>query len=238
LKYRQKSEEDEVSTVVMLMPHTGRTHQLRVHMSESGHPIIGDDLYGVTTTTDTPFPVPITATPITIDSEAKTSTAIIPPPTPATTPFLALHALSLAFTHPTTRQRMTLKALPCPFYDIDDADTASMNSILLKVKASINSNNYLNKVVKQARCEDAVSPAVPEIIPVGNHEGNITSTNKISLNTKDCNAMILKNNNSIEHLHNDKFSILMKNYREIGSNFEMGTIDSCDLVSIPKKPKL
>ena len=25
---------------------TGRTHQLRIHMSELGHPILGDQLYG------------------------------------------------------------------------------------------------------------------------------------------------------------------------------------------------
>ena len=31
---------------VSLEPITGRTHQLRVHMSASGHPILGDTLYG------------------------------------------------------------------------------------------------------------------------------------------------------------------------------------------------
>lgn len=30
---------------VELYPHTGRTHQLRVHMMAIGHPILGDDLY-------------------------------------------------------------------------------------------------------------------------------------------------------------------------------------------------
>ena len=30
-----------------LMPKTGRSHQLRVHMKEIGHPIIGDPLYGL-----------------------------------------------------------------------------------------------------------------------------------------------------------------------------------------------
>jgi 23S rRNA pseudouridine1911/1915/1917 synthase len=29
-----------------LHPETGRTHQIRVHMSSIGHPLIGDDLYG------------------------------------------------------------------------------------------------------------------------------------------------------------------------------------------------
>lgn len=33
-------------TVVHLIPHTGRTHQLRVHMSWLGHPIVGDKIYG------------------------------------------------------------------------------------------------------------------------------------------------------------------------------------------------
>jgi tRNA pseudouridine32 synthase/23S rRNA pseudouridine746 synthase len=30
---------------VMLMPQTGRSHQLRVHMLSLGHPILGDPLY-------------------------------------------------------------------------------------------------------------------------------------------------------------------------------------------------
>ena len=33
-------------TAVDLFPKTGRTHQLRVHMSSLGHPIVGDKLYG------------------------------------------------------------------------------------------------------------------------------------------------------------------------------------------------
>ena len=32
--------------LVRLQPHTGRTHQLRVHLAHAGHPIVGDDLYG------------------------------------------------------------------------------------------------------------------------------------------------------------------------------------------------
>ena len=33
-------------TLVELKPHTGRTHQLRVHMSYIGSPIVGDPIYG------------------------------------------------------------------------------------------------------------------------------------------------------------------------------------------------
>ena len=33
-------------TLVDLLPKTGRTHQLRVHMSSLGHPMVGDKLYG------------------------------------------------------------------------------------------------------------------------------------------------------------------------------------------------
>jgi 23S rRNA pseudouridine1911/1915/1917 synthase len=31
--------------LVQLQPHTGRTHQLRVHMAAIGHPLVGDALY-------------------------------------------------------------------------------------------------------------------------------------------------------------------------------------------------
>ncbi|QQR92036.1 MAG: RluA family pseudouridine synthase [Myxococcales bacterium] len=33
-------------SLLRLRPHTGRQHQLRVHLSAKGHPIIGDKLYG------------------------------------------------------------------------------------------------------------------------------------------------------------------------------------------------
>jgi 23S rRNA pseudouridine1911/1915/1917 synthase len=33
-------------TLIKLFPHTGRTHQLRVHLAHLGHPILGDNIYG------------------------------------------------------------------------------------------------------------------------------------------------------------------------------------------------
>src|SRR5690606_15057243 len=38
--------EDAGRTIVKLELDTGRTHQIRVHLSHLGHPIIGDELYG------------------------------------------------------------------------------------------------------------------------------------------------------------------------------------------------
>ena len=38
----------ENTTLVELAPKTGRTHQLRAHMSHIGHPIVGDYAYGST----------------------------------------------------------------------------------------------------------------------------------------------------------------------------------------------
>lgn len=37
--------QNEYLTLVKLAPKTGRTHQLRIHLSELGHPIVGDKLY-------------------------------------------------------------------------------------------------------------------------------------------------------------------------------------------------
>lgn len=60
---------------------TGRTHQIRVHLSELNHSILGDEIY----------------------STMKKSSTL------SEIPRLALHAAELGFTHPITKERMCFK---------------------------------------------------------------------------------------------------------------------------------
>ena len=41
---------DGEKSLVEVKITTGRTHQIRVHLSEAGHPVVGDTLYGSPTT--------------------------------------------------------------------------------------------------------------------------------------------------------------------------------------------
>ncbi|MCF8141759.1 MAG: RluA family pseudouridine synthase [Cyanobium usitatum Tobar12.5m-G36] len=38
----------EGSSLLLLQPRTGRSHQLRVHLADLGHPVLGDPIYGDT----------------------------------------------------------------------------------------------------------------------------------------------------------------------------------------------
>lgn len=66
---------------IELRPHTGRTHQLRVHMMAIGHPILGDELYGdadscgaaprlLLHASELSLPHPLTGAPLQLRSEA------------------------------------------------------------------------------------------------------------------------------------------------------------------------
>jgi 23S rRNA pseudouridine1911/1915/1917 synthase len=70
---------------------TGRTHQIRVHLSAIGHPIVGDATYG---------------------GARKRFAADLLPVLRLERPFL--HALRLSFTHPTDGRRMQFEAPLAP----------------------------------------------------------------------------------------------------------------------------
>lgn len=80
-------------THLQVKPLTGRTHQIRVHLSEFGHSIVGDPLYGKGAT----------AKRLELLSEAIRFQL-----TQLQHPFL--HALSLTFRHPVTGLEMTYSA--------------------------------------------------------------------------------------------------------------------------------
>ena len=73
-------------SLLELRPHTGRSHQLRVHLQAIGHPILGDDLYGTPATSAAP-----------------------------TTPTLQLHARQLCVPHPFENRTLDLQA-PWPLH--------------------------------------------------------------------------------------------------------------------------
>lgn len=82
-------------SLLELIPRTGRTHQLRVHLSEMGHPIFGDDSYGGGEKRAKGF-LPEVA------KELSRLTKILNRQ--------ALHAMSLVFDHPSTGERVTFVA--------------------------------------------------------------------------------------------------------------------------------
>lgn len=75
------------ASLVQAEPLTGRTHQIRVHLTHLGHPLLGDGLYGGPMYTSDREPVPI-GRPM-------------------------LHAARIVFTHPKTGARMEFSA-PLP----------------------------------------------------------------------------------------------------------------------------
>ncbi|MFT5420514.1 MAG: tRNA pseudouridine32 synthase/23S rRNA pseudouridine746 synthase [Candidatus Endobugula sp.] len=75
------------SSRVLFSPQTGRTHQLRIHAREIGHPILGCDLYGATIAG------------VTTQSMAER---------------LLLHATRLEFVHPVSGETMLMEST-CPF---------------------------------------------------------------------------------------------------------------------------
>jgi len=77
-------------TLLVLELLTGRTHQIRVHLSELGHPLVGDALYGA------PRKLPPTPAGDAVAHFAR----------------VALHAETLAFHHPISGEAMSFTAPP------------------------------------------------------------------------------------------------------------------------------
>lgn len=110
-------------TYVRLLPKTGRTHQLRVHMAFLGHPIVSDALYGGQT------PGAILGPPaeteerdadeldaeIEEDLDASTSSSmeLTDDTSKGWINRQALHAFRLELTHPVSRERLIFEA-PLP----------------------------------------------------------------------------------------------------------------------------
>ncbi|MEX1147085.1 MAG: RluA family pseudouridine synthase [Sphingomonadales bacterium] len=94
-----------VAALVECRLETGRTHQIRVHMTAAGHALIGDPLYG----------------------RASRHAARVPRESPAGHTIAAfnrqaLHAGALGFIHPVTAERLTFKAeLPSDMKRLKDS---------------------------------------------------------------------------------------------------------------------
>ena len=79
-------------SLLKLSPKTGRTHQIRVHLSYVKHPIVGDDMYGGKLVYEWQL----------ADTESAPQAPIISR--------CALHAHTLEFKHPTTSETMKFEA--------------------------------------------------------------------------------------------------------------------------------
>ena len=82
-------------TIVKCRPHTGRQHQIRVHLWHIGHPIAGDKLYGTDTALFLRSLQEILEMPLGHGLFLKRH---------------ALHAYRLSFKHPDTGDRMTFES--------------------------------------------------------------------------------------------------------------------------------
>jgi 23S rRNA pseudouridine1911/1915/1917 synthase len=45
-RFRRSTSAGDRFSVIRAIPHTGRTHQIRVHLASTGHAIVGDKIYG------------------------------------------------------------------------------------------------------------------------------------------------------------------------------------------------
>ena len=89
--YRVLSDHANGLALVELRLETGRTHQIRVHLSEAGHPIVGDNTYGA-------------------QKRIKNLKSTHLRQLIESLPRFALHAAELGFEHPRSHERLIFKA--------------------------------------------------------------------------------------------------------------------------------
>ncbi len=103
-RFGLKTDGTAMASLVECRLETGRTHQIRVHMAHIGHPLIGDQDYGMA------FKTKVNKLP-----EALANTV-------RTFPRQALHAYLLAFAHPTSGEHMEFETeLPEDMEELVDA---------------------------------------------------------------------------------------------------------------------
>jgi len=94
-----------VLTLAHIAIYTGRTHQIRVHLSEIGHPVVGDSVYGGVHRR--------------VPGDLRAVTHLQRP---------FLHAARLAFTHPTENRRMEFESpLPADLQQVLDELTEQIH---------------------------------------------------------------------------------------------------------------
>ncbi len=91
ITYWKVKERYGIATLLDVQIKTGRTHQIRVHLSDRGYPVVGDAVYGNTSKIRT-------VTDAALKAQFKTLNR------------QALHAARLSFTHPQSGERVVFEA--------------------------------------------------------------------------------------------------------------------------------
>jgi 23S rRNA pseudouridine1911/1915/1917 synthase len=129
-------------SLVELRLETGRTHQIRVHLSEAGHPIVGDVTYGAS-------------------KRLKTLKSVHLRKMIEEMPRFALHAMELGFVHPSTGKFMLFRAPWAPDllplvehgdfpqfherHEVEILEAANARASSTEVEASLNESEALGE---------------------------------------------------------------------------------------------